>query len=386
MIHLALAGGQPGVHAVLAGALARRILPPYVSLAAPPGITDPWVLYALRDAGLEPAHLPEPTGEEAELDLGALPFVPGADGARVLCDAIAERLSFAAENLALPPALGVLGGSGFYDLPGLEDVEDFEVETPFGPPSGPVRQGWLDGRRVVFLARHGLHHTLLPGEVNARANVYALKRMGVTRVISVSAVGSLREEIAPGDVVLPRQFLDRTSGRPATLFGGGVVAHASLADPVCGDLADALAGFAARRGHRVHADGTYVCIEGPQFSTRAESAFHRSLGADVVGMTNLPEARLAREAELCWATLTLPTDWDCWRPKDEVVAVDVLATLQANVATARGIVADALRAVPTGPCACQRTLDAALITPTGAIPAAARLRLHPVLARRLAAG
>jgi len=282
------------------------------------------------------------------------------------------------------PAIGVLGGSGFYDLPGVTELETVEVDTPFGRPSDALTRGQLAGRRVVFLPRHGRGHRLLPTEVNTRANLHALKQLGATHVISVSAVGSLREAIAPGDVVVPRQFLDRTVGRPATFFGDGVVAHVSLADPVCARLGDALVTAARSQTERVHAVATYVCIEGPQFGTRAESELMRAWGGDVVGMTNLPEARLAREAELCYATLALPTDYDCWRPRDEVTVTDALTVLRANVATAQQILARALTALdPTTSCSCQRSLDHALVTPATAIGPAARERLGLVLARRL---
>ena len=277
--------------------------------------------------------------------------------------------------------VGIIGGSGFYTSLG-EELETRAVDTPFGPPSGPLTLASIADRRVVFLPRHGTQHGLLPSEIDARANIWALKSLGVSRVVSISAVGSLREHIAPGHVVLPRQLIDRTHGRPSTLFGAGVVAHVSLADPICEELAAHLERVARARGETVHA-GTYVCIEGPQFSTRAESELFRSWGADVVGMTNLPEARIAREAELCYATLTLPTDYDCWRPRSEVAATDALAVLRANVARARAIVAAAIAELPERTCGCGRVLDHALVTPPAGIPEAARRRLAPILARRL---
>ena len=284
------------------------------------------------------------------------------------------------------PAIGVLAGSGFYELPGVTGLETIELDTPFGPPSDRLTIGRLAGRRIVFLPRHGRGHRLLPSELNARANVYALKQLGATHVVSISAVGSLREAIAPGDVVVPRQLIDRTVARPSTFFGQGVVAHVSLADPVCSFVADTLVAAAREASGRVHPDGTYVCIEGPQFGTRAESELMRSWGADVVGMTNLPEARLAREAELCYATLALATDYDCWRPRDEVTASDALTVLRANVDKAREILGSALAALdPERSCNCQRSLDAALVTPAQAINEAARRRLGVLLARRLGA-
>ncbi len=283
----------------------------------------------------------------------------------------------------IEPAIGVLGGSGFYDLPG----ETVEVETPFGRPSDALTIAQLAGRRVVFLPRHGRGHRLLPTEVNARANLYALKQLGATHVVSVSAIGSLREAIAPGDVVVPRQFIDRTVARPSTFFGDGVVAHVSLADPVCATLADMLVTAARGEAERVHPSATYVCIEGPQFGTRAESELMRAWGGDIVGMTNLPEARLAREAELCYATLALPTDYDCWRTRDEVAATDALAVLRAGVDTARRILVRALETLdPSRACSCQRSLDTALVTPPEAIGPEARRRLAVLLARRLGVG
>lgn len=285
------------------------------------------------------------------------------------------------------PAIAVIGGSGFYDLPGVEHVATHEVHTPFGEPSTPIDEARLGDRRILFVARHGRPHRLTPAEVNARANLHALKQLGATTVLSVSAVGSLRDDIAPGDVVVPRQFLDRTSGRPRSFFGDGVVVHIHFADPVCQRVADQLVTSARGEGGAVHDGGVYACIDGPRFSTRAESRALRAAGADVVGMTNLPEAALAREAELCWATLTLPTDRDSLRDEDEVKVADIVAVLHANVARARRIVASAIAALdPATPCACHTTLDHSLFTPPEAIPQNVRDRLHPLLARRLAPG
>lgn len=286
------------------------------------------------------------------------------------------------------PVIAVLGGSGFYDLPGLEAAETVSITTPFGAPSAPIVLGRVAGRRVAFLARHGSDHGLLPAEVNTRANLHALKSVGATTVLSVSAVGSLREDIAPGDAVTPRQFIDWTIGRASSFFGEGVVAHLSAADPVCERTADVLADAARAEGCRVTDRATYVCIDGPRFSTRAESELFRAWGADLVGMTNVPEVFLAREAELCYATLALPTDYDCWRGPSEAVQVSgVLAVLRANVERARRVLARALAAIdPAAPCACQTSLDGALLTPPDRIPSAARARLGPILARRLARG
>jgi 5'-methylthioadenosine phosphorylase len=281
-------------------------------------------------------------------------------------------------------AIGIIGGSGLDEMPGLELLAEEPIATPYGAPSAPLRIGRLAGRRVVFLARHGAGHRLLPSEVNARANVWALKRAGVTRVLSVSAVGSLRDEIEPGHCVAVGQFLDLTRERPRTFFGDGVVAHVSLADPVCPDLVSALATAASTLGARCHRGKTYACVEGPRFSTRAESHMLRSFGGDVVGMTNLPEAVLAREAELCYATLALPTDYDCWRRDDEVRVDAVLAQLARNVALAVDVLAHAIADLDAArACACRTVLDTALITPADRIPPARRAALEPLLARRL---
>lgn len=405
----------------MAEGFARRLLLPELPIfsagTAPKGL-DPRAVSVMAELGIdisgqssksladtslgEVGHVITLCGEAAE----QCPNVPGArrehwplkDPARAqglesdvlgvfrsVRDEVLSRVLTLAGSIRTEPAVGIIGGSGFYDLPGLAEIRRLEVETPYGLPSSALVVGRLAGRRVVFLARHGNGHALLPGEVNARANVYALKRLGVTKVVSVSAVGSLREEIAPGDVVLPRQFIDRTVGRPSTFFGSGVVAHVSLADPVCGSLSDTLADVAKAGGGHVHPDGVYLCIEGPQFSTRAESALWRSWGADVVGMTNLPEARLAREAELCYATLALPTDYDCWRTRSEEVRVaDVISILRANVEKARLVLARALEVLdPAASCSCQGVLDTALLTQPERIDVKSRLRLSSILARRL---
>ena len=326
------------------------------------------------------AHWPTPDPARAEGSPDAV-----LQSFRSVRDALTSRIAAFAETFREEAAIGVIGGSGFYDFPALTHVAHLDVETPFGPPSGRLTTGRFHGRRVVFLARHGEGHRLLPSEVNVRANIYAMKRLGVTKLVSVSAVGSLRDEIAPGHVVTPRQFIDRTNGRPSTFFGDGVVAHVSLADAVCPGTADVLVDSARALDTPVHPNGTYVCIEGPQFSTRAESALSRSWGADVVGMTNLPEARLAREAEICYATLVLPTDYDCWRTRDEEVRVaDVLSVLRTNVETARRVLAHAIeRLDPAATCRCQHALDAALVTPCSAIDARALVRLYAILCRRL---
>ncbi len=281
--------------------------------------------------------------------------------------------------------LGVIGGSGLYELPGLAAVERVRLETPFGDPSDEFVIGRLGGTRLVFLPRHGRGHRLLPSELNFRANLYGMKQLGAEWVLAVSAVGSLREEIAPGHVVVPDQFIDRTRGRQTTFFGRGVVAHVQFADPVCPTLSRALADAARAEGATVHAGGVYVCMEGPQFSTRAESHLYRSWGAHVIGMTNLQEAKLAREAELCLATLALATDYDCWNTAHADVQIeDVLRVLQANVDLARRTVARLAAALPgrTG-CPCPTALKHAIITDRGAIPEAVRRDLAPIAGRYL---
>ena len=232
--------------------------------------------------------------------------------------------------------IGVIGGSGLYQMAGLENVREVEVKIPFGKPSDKFIRGVLDGVGFLFLPRHGKGHRWLPTEVNSRANIFAMKKLGVERIISVSAVGSLREEIAPGHVVVPDQFIDRTTQRPSTFFGKGIVGHVSLADPFCKDLAAKLANAATQEGAKVHARGTYLCMEGPQFSTRAESHLYRGWGAAVIGMTNIQEAKLAREAEICFATLALATDYDCWNEAVGNVEIEqVLKVLQQNVELAQ---------------------------------------------------
>jgi 5'-methylthioadenosine phosphorylase len=284
------------------------------------------------------------------------------------------------------PALGVIGGSGLYELPGMTDVRWRRVRTPFGDPSDEIVAGRLGDTRLLFLPRHGRGHRLLPSELPFRANVWALKSLGADCLLAVSAVGSLREEIAPGHVVVPDQFIDRTRGRQAesTFFGRGVVAHVPFADPFCPLLARALV-EAARSAHAtVHTGGTYVCMEGPAFSTRAESHLYRSWGAHVIGMTNLQEAKLAREAELCFATLALATDYDCWHSgHDDVQIEEILKVLAANVDLARRTVAELVSRIPAPDCACPRALEHAIITDRALIPADVRRDLAPIAGRYL---
>ena len=299
--------------------------------------------------------------------------------------------------------VGILGGSGLYDLEGLTSVGEQVVSTPFGAPSGPLVTGTAGDVRLVFLARHGRGHRLLPSEINYRANVHALKQLGVEKVISVSAVGSLREGLIPGDVVVVDQFIDRTHRRESTFFGDGVVGHVGYGDPVCAELAGAVhaqalaVGFdegraadraragAADRPRRVHRGGTYVCMEGPQFSTRAESLLHRSWGADLIGMTAATEAKLCREAELCFSSLALVTDYDCWHPEEEAVsATSVVEVLLANVSRAKEIVWRVLPQLARLPaCVCARAAAHAIMTSPEAIPAAARERLRVLYGRYL---
>lgn len=289
----------------------------------------------------------------------------------------------------LRPVVGIIGGSGIYDLPGLAGVRTERVATPFGEPSDGFLRGRLGDQELVFIPRHGAGHRLNPGEVNYRANLWGLKKLGATRVISLSAVGSMREEIAPGHLVLPDQFIDRTAGRAHTFFDGGVVAHVGVADPVCPQLRAHLESAARAASATVHPRGTYLCIEGPQFSTRAESEVYRSWGADVIGMTNLPEAKLAREAELCYATLALATDYDTWHPGHETVNVEaVIEVLRRNVATAREVVRRAALAgdrLSERSCACGHALDHAVITDPSRIAPAARERVALLLGDRFRA-
>jgi 5'-methylthioadenosine phosphorylase len=281
--------------------------------------------------------------------------------------------------------IGVIGGTGLYRAEDLEEAREISLETPFGSPSGAYMVGRWRGRRVAFLSRHGKGHVLSPTEINFRANLYGFKRLGVTRIVSASAVGSLREEIHPMDVVVPDQFFDRTRQRPQTFFGGGFVAHVSMADPTCPEIRSVLLAACGKKGSTAHDGGTYVCIEGPQFSTRAESHFFRSLGASVIGMTNLPEARLAREAEICYATLALVTDYDCWHQSEEAVTVEaVLEYLKRNAETARRVIATTVETMPEGAsCSCGTALENAIITDRGAIPPETRSRLGLLVERHL---
>ena len=283
------------------------------------------------------------------------------------------------------PTIGIIGGSGLYDMAELTDREEKRVTTPFGDPSAPYVLGTLGGKRVAFLARHGIGHRLLPSELNFRANIYGFKVLGVERILSASAVGSLKEEYRPLDIVVPDQFFDRTAGRVSTFFGRGIAAHIAFAHPICGTLAAIAADAAGSVGARVHRGGTYVNMEGPQFSTLAESNQYRSWGMDVIGMTNLQEAKLAREAEICYTTLALVTDYDCWRESLEDVSVEmILSVLAENSAAARRSLAETVARVdPARRCECRDAMRFGLITDRTAISPAARKRLNPIVGRYL---
>ncbi len=281
--------------------------------------------------------------------------------------------------------IGIIGGSGLYAMPGLTNVREDRVETPFGDPSDAFVLGDLDGRSVAFLARHGRGHRILPSELNFRANIHAMKQLGVERILSVSAVGSLKEEHKPTDFVIPDQFIDRTFARVGTFFGDGIVGHVAFGDPVCATVRSAFEKACAEVGVVGTNGGTYVCIEGPQFSTRAESNLYRSWGADVIGMTNLQEAKLAREAEICYATLAMVTDYDCWREGHDDVTVDqVVAVLHQNADNGTKVVRAAIAALPAErTCACASALQYAILTDRKAIPEEAKQRLSLLLAKYL---
>src|SRR5436309_9238373 len=281
------------------------------------------------------------------------------------------------------PSIGIIGGSGLYDMAELTDRAEQIVTTPFGDPSGPYVLGTLRGKRVAFLARHGVGHRILPSELNFRANIYGFKVLGVERILSASAVGSLKEEYRPLDILVPDQFFDRTKGRISTFFGRGLVAHVAFAHPLCGDLSTVAADAAQAVGATVHRGGTYVNMEGPQFSTLAESKLYRSWGMDVIGMTNLQEAKLAREAEICYATIALVTDYDCWHPEHDSVTVDlIIANLLQNAVTAQKTIAEAVSRLD-GPrsCACKDALATAIITRPEHVPTKTKEELAPIIGK-----
>jgi 5'-methylthioadenosine phosphorylase len=286
----------------------------------------------------------------------------------------------------LPQAeIGIIGGSGLYHMPGLADIREVRENTPFGDPSDPYVLGTLEGRKVAFLARHGVGHRILPSELNFRANIYGFKQLGVERILSVSAVGSLKEEHKPLDFVIPDQFFDRTRHRIDTFFGDGIVAHIAFADPVCPQLAQVVEGACKKAGVTGKRGGTYLNMEGPQFSTKAESNIYRSWGMDVIGMTNLAEAKLAREAEICYVTVAMVTDYDCWHPHHDAVTVEqVVAVLVKNAENAAKVVRETVAAVPAGrTCKCGSTLAHAILTQPDKIPAATRQKLGLILDKYL---
>jgi 5'-methylthioadenosine phosphorylase len=279
--------------------------------------------------------------------------------------------------------IGIIGGSGLYEMAELTEREERFVSTPFGEPSGPYVIGTLRGRRVAFLSRHGVGHRMSPSELNYRANIYGFKILGVERLLSASAVGSLREEYRPLDIVVPDQFFDRTKGRISTFFGRGIVVHIAFAHPICPVLSSIAADAAQTVGATVHRGGTYVNMEGPQFSTLAESRLYRAWGLDVIGMTNLQEAKLAREAEICYTTLALVTDYDCWHPDHDAVTVDlIVANLIQNAATARKTIAEAVSRIGEArTCACKDALATAIITRPEHVPAQTKEELEPIIGR-----
>jgi 5'-methylthioadenosine phosphorylase len=279
-----------------------------------------------------------------------------------------------------PITIGIIGGSGLYHMAGLTETRELRVKTPFGDPSDAIVIGTLEGRRVAFLSRHGRGHRLSPSEINYRANICALKMLGAERIISVSAVGSLREDLPPLDFLIPNQFFDRTRGRIATFFGGGVVAHVGFDKPTCPQLSAQLADACDRAGVKVHRGGTYVCMEGPQFSTIAESHTYRQLRFDAIGMTGVTEAKLAREAELCYATFALITDYDCWHPQhDSVTLEEILSNMAKNSDNVQRTIREAIRALGSGrDCKCGSALAHAIVTDRKVIPAAAKKRLAPI--------
>jgi 5'-methylthioadenosine phosphorylase len=279
--------------------------------------------------------------------------------------------------------IGIIGGSGLYSMNGLTKTREIKVKTPFGEPSDAIVLGMLEGKRVAFLARHGRGHRILPSEINFRANVYAMKLLGIERIISVSAVGSLMEDLQPGEFLVPDQFVDRTKNRVSTFFGEGLVAHVGFDKPTCGQISSVLADASVHCGVMVHRKGTYVCIEGPQFSTLAEAHMHRQLKFEVIGMTNVTEAKLAREAEICYATIAMITDFDCWHPGHEsVTASQIIATLVQNAENAQRVLREAVRAMPADrSCKCGAALKHALVTDLKLAPKATKKKLDAIIGK-----
>ena len=279
--------------------------------------------------------------------------------------------------------IGIIGGSGLYEMEGLTDVKEVKIKTPFGDPSDKFILGTLSGRRLVFLPRHGKGHRILPTDINFRANIYAMKKLGVERIISVSAVGSMREEIEPGHIMIPSQFYDHTKKRISTFFGDGIVAHVGMADPVCNGLAEQLYRSSISVGAKTHNGGIYLCMEGPQFSTRGESLIYRKWGVDVIGMTNVTEAKLAREAEICYATIALSTDYDCWHVSEDDVTVEaVIQIIKQNVDTAKKIIRDAVLNIPKErDCHCKDALANTIMTDPKLIPPKTKKRLELIIGK-----
>ena len=299
---------------------------------------------------------------------------------------VAKRKSSSVAKQSRTPSqasIGIIGGSGLYSMAGLTSPHEIKVKTPFGEPSEAIVLGTLEGKRVAFLARHGRGHRILPGEINYRANINAMKLLGVERIISVSAVGSLQEELRPGEFLVPDQFVDRTRQRVSTFFGQGLVAHVSFAHPTCAQVSAALADASVHCGVKVHRRGTYICMEGPQFSTLAEANMHRQLHFEVVGMTNATEAKLAREAELCYSTIAMITDYDCWHPEHEsVTAAQIIALLNQNAENAQRVLREAVRALPADrSCKCGAALQHALVTDMKLVSPATKRRLAAILAK-----
>jgi 5'-methylthioadenosine phosphorylase len=280
-------------------------------------------------------------------------------------------------------AVGVIGGSGLYEMEGLSVAEERRIDTPFGEPSDPFVIGDVDGVRVAFLARHGAGHRTIPTDINYRANLYGFKVLGVHTILSASAVGSMKLDYAPTDIVFPHQFIDRTRHRPDTFFGNGIVGHVAFADPICASAALAMSDAGREAGAKVHAGGVYVCIEGPQFSTRAESNLYRSWGVDVIGMTNVTEAKLAREAEICYVTMALVTDYDCWHESGDVSVEQIMGYLRANAAMAQKIIRMTIPRVAARvrDCACANALQWAIVTDPARIPAQTKHDLQPIIGR-----
>ena len=281
--------------------------------------------------------------------------------------------------------IGIIGGSGLYNIEGIKDVKTVSIDTPFGKPSDSYTVGSLEDRKVAFLPRHGKGHTILPSELNFRANIYGMKKLGVEHIIAVSAVGSMKEEIKPLDIVIPDQFFDRTRGRISTFFGEGIVGHVSFADPVCETLANTLYNAAKSVGARVHKGGTYLCIEGPMFSTRAESNVYRQWGVSVIGMTNLQEAKLAREAEICYSTLAMATDYDCWHVGEKAVTLEmIIGNLNKNAETAKRILKAAIPKIELKrSCACATAVQNAIVTNKDLIPENTKKKLDILFGKYL---